>query len=96
MESIEKKLLLKCFKGIEWEELYDPGVELKGRVALVFACDSTDDLDDDLDQLRSKLILCRWDVDRLTGESMWMEWDKECDGWHGPVENVIAWSWVEG
>ena len=95
MESLEKKLLLKCFKAIEFEELCNPSPCERGKVGLVFVCDHSDDSDDLPELLESKLILARWDVDELTGESMWMEWDEKLEAWHGPVENVVGWSWLE-
>jgi hypothetical protein len=98
MDSAQKKLLLKCFKAIEFEEVCDPDPECRGRIALVFACPYIDDLDigyvDDGDDAPGRLILCRWDVDRLSGETMWMEWDGDCDGWRGPVGDVVGWSWL--
>jgi hypothetical protein len=96
MESNQKKLLLKCFRGIEFEEISEPGVECRGRIALVFVCDDVEDCGLDDEPLGSRLVLCRWDVDRLSGETMWMEWDGDCDGWRGPVEDVVGWSWLEG
>ena len=95
MDSRDKKLLLKCFRGIEFEEVCDPGPDSRGRVALVFVCDPADDPDGPPECINSKLMLCRWDVSRLDGVTMWMEWDAEMEAWHGPVENVVGWGWLE-
>lgn len=95
MESREKKLLTKCFRQIEWVEDYDPDADSRGRIALVFICPDNDDPDDPIECMKSRVIMCRWDVDRLSGETMWMEWDTELEGWHGPVEDVVGWSWLE-
>lgn len=96
MESREKKLLNKCVKGIEWEEVCDPGPDSRGRIALVFVCPESDDPDDPIECIDSRVIMCRWDVSRLDGVAMWMEWDGELEAWHGPVEDVVGWSWLEG
>ena len=96
MESREKKLLLKCLKSVEWEEICEPDLESRGRVALVFCCPNNDDEDEPLETIQSRVMLCRWDVDGLSGETMWMEWDGELEAWVGPVEDVVGWSWLEG
>jgi hypothetical protein len=58
----------------------------------LFVCPDTGDEDEDVES--SKLILARWYINKLTGESMWMEWDEELDGWIGPVKDVVGWSFL--
>lgn len=96
MESRERKLLTKCLRKIEWEEVCDPGADSRGRIALVFVCPESDDPDEPIELISSRVIMCRWDVSRLDGETMWMEWDGELEAWRGPVDDVVGWSWLEG
>ena len=92
MEKRESKLLTKVLREIEFEEICDPDPKFDGKVGLVFICPDSDLEDDEI--LDSRLILARWYINKLTGESMWMEWDSECDGWVGPVVDVVGWSFL--
>jgi len=91
----DQKLLLKCFKSIEFEELCDPPDDCKGRIALVFVRDPDDEVDTPMEWVKSRLVLCRWEISGYDGSKMWSEWDGEIEGWVGPVENVVGWSWLE-
>jgi hypothetical protein len=92
--SRHRKLLAKCLKTIDWNEHFDPDADSRGRIALVFCCPGNDYEDDPRELINSRVLMCRWDVDRLSGATMWMEWDSELEGWHGPVEDVVGWSWL--
>lgn len=93
MEKRESKILIKLFREIELEEICDPDPDCDGKIGLVFVCPDSDLENDEI--LDSRLILARWYINKLTGESMWMEWDKESEVWVGPVKDIIGWSFLD-
>jgi hypothetical protein len=83
----QQKLLRKVFNDLDWEEFGNPSEKYHGKIGLIFICPDSDDEDQDMVCIESRIAVARWDNDH----EMWTT-QEDGEKWSGPVGDVVAWS----